>query len=1390
MKTNGMPRGYADYASAHRQKRRWLKIVTCLAAVVIFCTVYALVLPAVTLESRTTCCGMEEHTHGESCYEAALICGLEEDGEHIHDESCYEKQLICELSEHTHTDECYVNPEETAQDSETVTEEAGEDQTDAGKNESQSGQTEEDAGESTAAETQIQDNPQSALEAAPLPDGAQIPEGYTERYTVRDEEKGYAVTVHTPEGVLPADAMLSAELLDEKDEDYLRAREEMGDQPCGFAALDIHFEDAAGNEVEPAGDVYVVLDADGLLPLDADPGSVTVQHHARQDDGQVNVETVADTKEETEGVVTAQAEESSGAVQAAFAVDSFSTFTISWVTYGGNASEITIYCVDEKGNSIGEDLKDIERSREFTMEDIAPEIEGYTYRRALIAQNATSVVNSGTEFTKLRRINRAWQYYSVSGRSWRGVSNNRVYLVYGKEITTVETVDSTAQGVHMYMFDYPGEKFSDGGYGSGDVKEGLASRTVNEKGWPSLTGKSSTPSGQSFSELFDSSAASDAYSLDDANAVNHLFLKSRFDEDGTFYYSSFENFATLQNDNDNNFTLYDALGTPSSENNYFYQRGNFMPYNTLDFDKISNRNLYSDTGERLPEDDPHYNDPVYGFNEENNFYFGMYVWADFYQPQNGQVEDNDGSSSKDMVFEFTGDDDMWVYIDGVLVLDLGGIHDAQSGSINFASGEIRYTDTKTNGEPVWYESTLKDMFAYAGKADSVDWKGDTFADGSSHRIQIFYMERGAGASNLKISFNLKTIPDGQLSVEKDVEHYYAPQLSGIKYTMQVTVNGRPYADQPYTFYEQEGGGTTDADGQFQLEHGQTAVFPDLKADDKVVVKEVGTSDTPDGVEISKNYDIAYTVTDGAGNSTGDAGTDGTITATMPGYGSIRVRVTNTATFTRPLKLVKKFEGTEQNSAPNGFEATYTLYEKSGSEEWSEVGSVKHSDLINGEYIFWLETGKLYKIQEDFGDGDNRANTEKLIWKEVVSSTNDPASGTDAADGIISLDPGDDATGEMVDTIELTNRYGAPTVSLTIIKKIYGLSEDETERLITENPLRFDVDGYTDAEYLINDEKGVSSGYPEGHDDWNDWGDRTFSVKDTLDGSGFVSDNWNAQISTPGGTSIAPEEEMYYTDISMEKVTDDSGEYYRYEVTITDMPADVWFRVWEMNPSLNGFDLEAKVSGYLTGSDELVDNYLTEESVLEQTDQRGDHGGRTTAFLMKDDTTVEFTDIYSELPDVTVTKVDSADNTKVLSGASFHVVNEEGKYYSYDKETDTAVWVDEQENATLLTSDENGKFTIMNLEDGKYELRETRAPDGYQLPEKYFVFTLENGVVIYVSDGQASKLPEMTVSNTTGIKLPETGGSGTDCMTIGGLLLMAAAVGSGYGLRRRRGREGK
>ncbi len=95
-----------------RRRRLWTKVVSVLGCVVVFVTTYMLILPAITME-QTAWCGIEEHQHGDSCYEMQLVCGYDElsnDG-HIHTDDCYDEEqvLICNQEEspgHVHDESC------------------------------------------------------------------------------------------------------------------------------------------------------------------------------------------------------------------------------------------------------------------------------------------------------------------------------------------------------------------------------------------------------------------------------------------------------------------------------------------------------------------------------------------------------------------------------------------------------------------------------------------------------------------------------------------------------------------------------------------------------------------------------------------------------------------------------------------------------------------------------------------------------------------------------------------------------------------------------------------------------------------------------------------------------------------------------------------------------------------------------------------------------------------------------------------------------------------------------------------------------------------------------------------------------------------------------------
>ncbi len=118
-----------------------------------------------------------------------------------------------------------------------------------------------------------------------------------------------------------------------------------------------------------------------------------------------------------------------------------------------------------------------------------------------------------------------------------------------------------------------------------------------------------------------------------------------------------------------------------------------------------------------------------------NVHFGMSLAVDFAMTEDGKY------NGKDCKFEFMGDDDVWVYVDNKLAIDLGGIHDAESAYIDFASKEVVYT---------YHDGTKEDRVSFSELGLDVN-------DNTLHTLKVFYLERGAGNSNCKIKFNMPTI---------------------------------------------------------------------------------------------------------------------------------------------------------------------------------------------------------------------------------------------------------------------------------------------------------------------------------------------------------------------------------------------------------------------------------------------------------------------------------------------------------------------------------------------------------------------------------------------------------------------------------------------------------
>ncbi len=353
------------------------------------------------------------------------------------------------------------------------------------------------------------------------------------------------------------------------------------------------------------------------------------------------------------------------------------------------------------------------------------------------------------------------------------------------ELTTVPTVDHTQYGITMKMVNfgtdiYPGNNDtnvrgqmsaflgSDNAFHQYNAEAGLLNTALGEDGYP-VSKASNSLSGW----------------FAGRPEVNHLFIASTYYGTGYYEYDSVQNFAHLDPVT-NTFVVYKELGSDSVSGDT-HKHGLFWPYNDIEAGKFSvNKNTTAITSAALPETDPRKYETMYMVQKSNtqyapDYYFGMEVTATFTQTPNGL--DNWGH---DIIYEFTGDDDFWLFVDGELIIDLGGIHSAISGDVNYRTGVVHVNGVTTSlrelfrsnyvarGVPeVEIETRLAEIFT----------EGGIFKDYTTHTMKIYYLERGAGSSNLHMRFNLASIKPGTAQLTK--------KLSGID-TSETVLAEFPY----------------------------------------------------------------------------------------------------------------------------------------------------------------------------------------------------------------------------------------------------------------------------------------------------------------------------------------------------------------------------------------------------------------------------------------------------------------------------------------------------------------------------------------------------------------------------------------------------------------------
>ena len=251
-----------------------------------------------------------------------------------------------------------------------------------------------------------------------------------------------------------------------------------------------------------------------------------------------------------------------------------------------------------------------------------------------------------------------------------------------------------------------------------------------------------------------------------------------------------------------------------------------------------------------------------------DYHFGMNMSVPFYMNENGT-----DSSGKAIRFEFSGDDDVWVFINGKLVLDLGGIHDIMNGSIDFSTGKVEYTYTGKNSNIPYAKQVNSDKSLTQQKEaqnTTLEKLGITKADlaKGENNLQIFYLERGAGSSNCKIRFNLPQRDTLQVSKTLEANTPYTENGFEFQLLKKDGNDYKPVSSKGYALYNDSSlisnTEKTDGNGKFTLQSGQHANFTGVSRENseyKVVELTDGYETTWSGTNGKKvDGENAYALT--------------------------------------------------------------------------------------------------------------------------------------------------------------------------------------------------------------------------------------------------------------------------------------------------------------------------------------------------------------------------------------------------------------------------------------------------------------------------------------------------------------------------------------------------
>ena len=395
------------------------------------------------------------------------------------------------------------------------------------------------------------------------------------------------------------------------------------------------------------------------------------------------------------------------------------------------------------------------------------------------------------------------------------------YWVNSEDHLSVSGSDGINKG-HRFQFKDQGASDDLNQYtGGSSPRFGIVNKVLTG-GYPKLT---DSWGGEPLGYLFDSSTQT--------GKISHMGVTGllQVNKDGYYEYDSSQNYAAY-NANKNAFDVYNAAGVMQAGAEP-HTVGQFFPFDAAD------EVFKEESGKLVPNGITSQNNGNSNYNHSKplNHYFGLSMSSRFVQPTGGKT-----NADKPMTFEFAGDDDVWVFIDDVLVGDIGGIHTSAKLTIDFQTGEIKVNDSP-NG-------TLLSKFQEAKRDTTKGFTDNTFANDTSHTLKFFYLERGATDSNMKLKYNLVTVPESDI-IKFDQD---GGLVEGAQFALYKTDEN--FTDTTANRENLLGSGTTDADGQLTLRNvndNGVINFDDL-GHQYYLLKETG---------VPKGYRSSLTATDGS-----------------------------------------------------------------------------------------------------------------------------------------------------------------------------------------------------------------------------------------------------------------------------------------------------------------------------------------------------------------------------------------------------------------------------------------------------------------------------------------------------------------------------------------------